>query len=405
MLNNSKIKPLHMKNNTIVKDAEEYVFNLFRDKLPSDYVYHNFNHTSTTVKACKKLSKSYNMTSRDYEVLLLAAWFHDTGYINIYQGHEEESVKLMKAYLSGNYPDDSIKEIEALILSTKFQAVPDGSMQEILHDADYISLGSKNFNLRAELLQIEWERILDKTYTEDEWAQIQLKFLIDTNFKTEEAVLKYNEQRLENIIEQRRKIEEKQSRLLKEAEKTQAKPVKEGRGIETLYRSVYDYHINLTSIADNKANMMISINTIIISIVITLFGTGFTFSTQSEFSSVRFVFPMAFLLLTSLLTVVFAILSARPNVTNKERYELSKKDSSILFFGNFAQLQLKEFVDRIEELKKEKDELYNSMSVDIYYLGSVLVKKYRYLSWSYNIFMFGMVFCAVGFVVIMLFSY
>lgn len=394
-----------MKNNTVVKDAEEYVFNLFRDKLPGDYVYHNFNHTSTTVKACKKLSKSYNMTSRDYEVLLLAAWFHDTGYINAYLGHEEESVKLMKAYLSGNYPDESIKEIEALILSTKFQTVPDGSMQEILHDADYISLGSKNFNLRAELLQIEWERILDKTYTEDEWAQIQLKFLIDTNFKTEDAVLKYNEQRLENIIEQRRKIEEKQSRLLKEAEKTQAKPVKEGRGIETLYRSVYDYHINLTSIADNKANMMISINTIIMSIVITLFGTGFTFSTQSEFSSVRFVFPMAFLLLTSLLTVVFAILSARPNVTNKEKYELSKKDSSILFFGNFAQLQLKEFVDRIEELKKEKNELYNSMSVDIYYLGSVLVKKYRYLSWSYNIFMFGMVICAVGFVVIMLFSY
>jgi len=394
-----------MKNNTVVKDAEEYVFNLFRDKLSGDYVYHNFNHTSTTVKACKKLSKSYNMTSRDYEVLLLAAWFHDTGYINAYLGHEEESVKLMKAYLSGNYPDDSIKEIEALILSTKFQTVPDGTMQEILHDADYISLGSKNFNLRAELLQIEWERILDKTYTEDEWAQIQLKFLIDTNFKTEDAVLKYNEQRLENIIEQRRKIEEKQSRLLKEAEKIQAKPVKEGRGIETLYRSVYDYHINLTSIADNKANMMISINTIIISIVITLFGTGFTFSTQSGFSSVRFVFPMAFLLLTSLLTVVFAILSARPNVTNKEKYELSKKDSSILFFGNFAQLQLKEFVDRIEELKKEKNELYNSMSVDIYYLGSVLVKKYRYLSWSYNIFMFGMVFCAVGFVVIMLFSY
>jgi hypothetical protein len=88
--------------------------------------------------------------------------------------------------------------------------------------------------MRAELLQMEWERILNKTYTEDEWAEIQLKFLIDTSFKTEDAVLKYNEQRLENIIQQRKKIEEKQSRLLKEAEKTQAKPVKEGRGIETL---------------------------------------------------------------------------------------------------------------------------------------------------------------------------
>ncbi len=394
-----------MKNNTVVKDAEEYVFNLFKEKLPADYVYHNFNHTSETVKACKKLSKSYNLTSRDYEVLMLAAWFHDTGYITTYQGHEEESVTFMKAYLEGNYPEDEIREIESLILSTKFQTVPDGSMQEILHDADYISMGSKNFNHRADLLRIEWERIQNKHYSEEEWAQIQLQFLLDTNFKTEDAVLKFNERREDNIIKQRNIIEDRKLKESREEEKNKSKPVKEGRGIETLYRSVYAYHINLTSIADNKANMMISINTIIISIVITLFGTGFTFSSQDEFSSVRFVFPMAFLLLTSLLAVVFAILSARPNVTTKEKYELSNKNSSILFFGNFAQLQLKEFVDRIEELKKEKNELYNSMSVDIFYLGSVLVKKYNYLSWSYNIFMFGMVICAVGFVIIMLFSY
>lgn len=392
-----------MKNNTIIRDAEEYVFNLFKDKLPGDYVYHNYNHTAETLKACKKLSKSYNLTSRDYEVLMLAALFHDTGYINTYNNHEEESVKFMKAYLKDNYPDEEIREIEALIMATKYQSIPDGSMQEILHDADYINLGSKSFEHRAKLLRIEWERILQKTYTEEEWAQIQLQFLLDTSFKTEEAVLKYNERREQNILKQRSKIEKFTKNVSKEDQVK--KPVKDGRGIETLYRSVYDYHINLTSIADNKANMMISINTIIISIVITLFGTGFTFSSQNEFSSIRFVFPMAFLLLTSLLAVVFAILSARPNVTTKEKFELSKKDSSILFFGNFAQLQLREFVDRIKELKQAKDELYDSMSIDIYYLGSVLIKKYNYLSWSYNIFMFGMVICAVGFVVIMLFSY
>lgn len=394
-----------MKNNTVVKDAEEYVFNLFKEKLPSDYVYHNYNHTLDTVKACNKLLKSYNLTNRDYEVLMLAAWFHDTGYISTYENHEEESVKFMKEYLNGNYPEVEISEIEVLILSTRYKSIPDGSMQEILHDADYINLGSKKFDHRADLLRIEWERILQKHYTEEEWAQIQLKFLIDTTFKTEEAVLNYNEQREQNILTQRNKIEGLNRKGIKAEEKSKNKPVKDGRGIETLYRSVYNYHINLTSIADNKANMMISINTIIISIVITLFGTGFTFSSQNGFSSVRFVFPMAFLLLTSLLAVVFAILSARPNVTTKEKYELSKKDSSILFFGNFAQLQLKEFVDRIKELKSVKDELYDSMSIDIYYLGSVLVKKYNYLSWSYNIFMFGMVICAVGFVVIMLFSY
>lgn len=394
-----------MRSNTIVKDAAEYVFNLFKDKLPGDYVYHNYNHTAETVKACKKLSKSYNLTSRDYEVLLLAALFHDTGYITTYEDHELESVKFMKDYLKGNYSEEDIREIESLIMSTKYRTVPDGSLQEILHDADYINLGSKNFDHRADLLRIEWERILQKTYTEEEWANVQLQFLLDTQFKTEEAVLKYNGQKEENILKQRSKIDKFEGKAKKADESSKLKPVKDGRGIETLYRSVYAYHISLTSIADNKANMMISINTIIISIVITLFGTGFTFSSQNAFSSVRFVFPMAFLLLTSLLAVVFAILSARPNVTSKEKYELSKKDSSILFFGNFAQLELREFVAKIKALKEQKEELYDSMTVDIFYLGSVLVRKYNYLSWSYNIFMFGMVFCAVGFVVIMLFSY
>lgn len=394
-----------MKNNTIVKEAAEYVFNLFKDKLPGDYVYHNYNHTAETVKACKKLSKSYNLTSRDYEVLLLAALFHDAGYVNAYDNHEEESVKFMKEYLKGNYADEDIKEIESLILSTKYRTVPDGSLQEILHDADYINLGNKSFEHRADLLRIEWERILQKTYSEEEWAKIQLQFLLDTQFKTEYAVLNYNEQKEENILKQRGKIDKFETKVKKADEAAKLKPIKDGRGIETLYRSVYAYHISLTSIADNKANMMISINTIIISIVITLFGTGFTFSSENQFSSVRFVFPMAFLLLTSLLAVVFAILSARPNVTSKEKYELSKKDSSILFFGNFAQLELREFVNKIKALKEQKDELYDSMTVDIFYLGSVLVRKYNYLSWSYNIFMFGMVFCAVGFVVIMLFSY
>ena len=394
-----------MKSNPMVKDVSEYVFNLFKEKLSPDYVYHNYTHTFETVKACKKLSGTYNLTSRDYEILMLAAWFHDTGYVETYKDHEQASVSIMRSYLNGNYSDDDIAEIESLILATRHGARADGSLQEIIQDADYINLGSKNFDHRADLLRIEWERILQKKYTEMEWAQVQLQFLIETSFKTEEAISRYNEQRELNIRKQHQKIEKLANKESKNSEMLNQKPKKEGRGIETLYRSVYDYHINLTSIADNKANIMISINTIIISLVITLFGTGFTFATGDEVGSIRFVFPMAFLLLTSLTAVVFAILSARPNVTSKEKYELKKKESSVLFFGNFAQLQVREFVDQIKMLKEQKEELYDNMSVDIYHLGSVLVKKYRYLTWSYNIFMGGMITCAIGFIVIMIFSY
>lgn len=403
-----------MKNyNPIIKNASEYVFNLLKDKLSGEHTYHNYRHTLETVKACKELSGAYNLTGRDYEVLMLAAWFHDTGYIETYQGHEEKSVNILREYLDGEYKVEDIAEIERLILATKYGSPVEGTLQEILHDADYINIGKKKFGQRAQLLRIEWERLQNKQYSDLEWAEAQLEFLLRKTFKTEEAILAYDEQREANIRAQRdligqqkadkAKAEAKIAR--KEGETEPEKAKKEGRGIETLYRSVYGYHINLSSLADNKANIMISINTIIISLVITLFGTGFTFASSDEFESIRFVFPMAILLFSSLTAVVFAILSARPTVTTKEKYDLKNKKGSILFFGNFAQLQLDEFVSQIRTLRDQKDALYDNMSIDIYYLGAVLVKKYKLLSWSYNIFMGGLVLAGLGFLITMLVSY
>ena len=189
-----------MKNsNPVIKEASEYIFSLFKEKLSSDHLYHTYKHTTETVKCCKELAEKYNLTSRDHEVLLLAAWFHDAGYTEAYDGHEEKSVEILKAFLRGEYPLEDQQEIEALILSTKWNAVPDGTLQEILHDADYINIGKKSFEKRAQLLRIEWERILNKTYSELEWAEVQLNFLISKNFRTEEAAVNYNNQREENI--------------------------------------------------------------------------------------------------------------------------------------------------------------------------------------------------------------
>lgn len=399
-----------MKNtNPLIQDASEYIFNLFKEQLPADYVYHNYRHTLETVKACKELAAGYDLSGRDLEVLLLAAWFHDSGYTRAYAGHEKHSVDIMKDYLKGNYKEEDLAEIEALILSTQYKEPPDGTLQEILHDADYINIGKKKFKERADLLRIEWEHVLDKKFTNEKWEEEQLNFLLSIDYKTREAGAAYGDQRIENIRKQRDVVEKikpvSEKKKSTETEPPEAKAQKYGRGIETLYRSVYDYHINLSSLADNKANIMISINTIIMSLVITLFGTGFTFSSQGELGSVRFVFPMAVLLLCSLISAVFAIISARPNITSKEKHELNSKRNSILFFGNFANLELQEFVEKINRLKFEKNELYDSMSIDIYYLGAVLVKKYKLLTWSYNIFMAGLVLTGVGFVVIMLISF
>ncbi len=389
------------------ENLSSFIFKILKNDLPAACTYHNYNHTEQTVNAAAKLCKMLDISHTDIENLLIAAWFHDTGYTKKHEGHEEESVLIMKQFFGDHLPKENLRIIEALILSTKVNHESKNLLEDILHDADYINIGKKKFGQNAQLLRIEWEQVASKFYTDLEWAELQLQFLISKNFKTSAAIKKYGNIREENIRWQRELIETLKGEHKKNELKEQvaaARTNKEGRGIETLYRSVYDYHINLSSIADNKANIMISVNTIIISIIITLFGSGYTF-TGDGIASVRFVFPMLFLVLSSLVSVVFAILSARPNVTTKEKYELKNKSSSILFFGNFAQLKLTEFVDYIKILKDQKEELYDSMSTDIYYLGGVLVKKYKLLTWSYNVFMLGLVLCAVSFIVIMAVSY
>lgn len=390
------------------EEIEQFIFKLFKKELSNYILYHNFAHTGQTVETVKEIAEAYKLAQKDVENLIIAAWFHDSGYARDYKNHEEEGVKIMKEYFGDKLDEKRFKEIEQLILSTKFGQEQANLNEEIIHDADYVSMGKKSFSKRAELLRCEWEKLNNKIYDDLEWAQLQLDFLISKKFKTSVATQKYGEGREKNIEKQRKLIEKyktDQYKVQLKKDSTDAKIKKEGRGIETLYRSVYGYHMNLSQMADQKANIMISINTIVVSVIITLFGSGYTFADSEDFKHMRFVFPMLLLVISSLVSVTFAILSARPNITSKEKYELSNKGSSILFFGNFSQLKLKEFVDQIKSLKDEKNELYDSMSVDIYHLGGVLVRKYKLLTWSYNIFMAGLILCAVGFIGIIIYSY
>ncbi len=397
-----------MNNLYAEEEISEFIFKLFKDKLSNYFLYHNFAHTHQTVETVRELAEDFKLPEEEFENLVIAAWFHDSGYTQGHQNHEEEGIKILKAYFGGQLPDKRFKQIEQLILSTKFGHEQTSLSEEIIHDADYVNMGKKSFSKRAELLRCEWEKTNKKTYDNLEWAELQLDFLISKKFKTSFSVHKFGNRREKNIEEQRRLIEKyknDQYKVQLKKDSTDAKVKKEGRGIETLFRSVYGYHMNLSSMADQKANIMISINTIVVSVIITLFGSGYTFADSEGFQHMRFVFPMLLLVISSLISVTFAILSARPNVTTKEKYQLENKGSSILFFGNFTQLKLQDFVEQIKSLKGEKNELYDSMSVDIYHLGGVLLKKYKLLTWSYNIFMVGLILCAVGFVGIIIYSY
>jgi hypothetical protein len=264
---------------------------------------------------------------------------------------------------------------------------------KIIADADISSIGEKSFFDKSDLLKTEWEKFKIRFCSETEWAITQLEFLEAANFHTQEAQRIYGEQRLSNILEQRKrlqKLEKKKEKKKKEKTKTKAEP---RRGIETMFRSIYMSHINLSSIADSKANMMISINSLIISITLTLVGAKLSLLGTSFKENQIVIYPIIALLLTSLGTIIFAILSAKPKVTHKIDHleEIKKKNVSILFFGNYANIKLDEFEVQMRELMKSENELYGNMIRDLYFLGKVLAKKYTLIRISYIIFMVGLI--------------
>lgn len=196
----------------------------------------------------------------------------------------------------------------------------------------------------------------------------------------------------EKVVE----LEEKVSKLREKVKK--AKELKPTRGIETMFRITSKNHMELSAIADNKANIMISINSIILSVMVSVL-----IRKLEEYP--HMTIPAVLLTVVCLTTIVFAVLATRPNVSKGkfERNDITNKETNLLFFGNFHRMNLQDYQWAMKEMLKDGEYLYGSMIKDIYFLGAVLGKKYRLLRISYTIFMFGFVFAVLGFIIAELF--
>jgi len=133
---------------------------------------------------------------------------------------------------------------------------------------------------------------------------------------------------------------------------------------------------------------MISVNTILISVLI----SALSYRNISETNPVVML-PAVIFLVSGLASLIFAVLSARPKVTrlllkNGDK-ELAQKN--IAFFGNFVSLDLDRYEEALDAALRDGELLYGNMARDLYYLGKVLDRKYRYLTTSYNIFMIGFI--------------
>tara|TARA_R110002049_G_scaffold54726_3_gene152158 strand:- start:1916 stop:3106 length:1191 start_codon:yes stop_codon:yes gene_type:complete len=382
----------------IIEKTESFVVDLLSNKLDDSYLYHNLSHTQRVVKSTKELLNFYNLEEEDNEVALLAAWLHDTGYTKGFENHEETSCDITRTFLgTQNYGKKKVESVCSLIMATKRYYEPQNLLEEIIRDADCSHFGKKSYMETSDLLREELDILGIATYSQKEWRDVNLKmFQTEQRFYTEYALKNWQEEKDKNV---RRLIKGKKAEEnLAKKEKLKAKYKSESpdRGIQTLFRITLKNHLTLSDIADTKANILLSVNAIIISLVLSNLITKL-----DNPSNNYLIYPTLIFVLFSVVSMVLAVLATRPNVTQGEftKEDVRQRKVNLLFFGNFHKMKLEDYQWAINELVQDKDYIYSSLTKDLYYLGLVLNRKYKILRWTYSIFIIGMLVSVIAFVV------
>lgn len=391
-----------------INKVREDVFQIYEKKAPPENVYHNLSHTADVVLAAREIAGTEEVSDDDLELILIAAWYHDVGCVERCKGHEDISIIIAREFLvKNNYQEERIEKVASLIRATKMPQSPKNKLEEILCDADLHHLGTKEFKKKGELLYLEFMKNGVIDMNEEEWLKHSIDFFNKHSYFTKYAVETFTpqkninlfklEKRLKKMKKKNKDIELKEFKLEIEKEKiaTKKKNEKEGgRGVETMFRNVMRTHVGFSSMADNKANIMISVNTLVLTIIVSIM-------VRKLDTNPHLIIPTALLTLTCLAALVFAVMVTRPKITSGvfTKEEIKSKKANLLFFGNFYNMDFDDFTWGMKEMMYNRDYLYGSMIKDFYYLGQVLGTKYKQLRISYTIFMYGVIISIIAYAI------
>jgi predicted metal-dependent HD superfamily phosphohydrolase len=421
-----------MNYNKLLEKVKDYVLNYYRAHDTTNFHYHNVDHTEDVVNATAKIANHYQLSDHDYFIVTAAAWFHDLGYMVTITNHEDEGIKIATAYFKGHQLDDAdIKLIAGCINATKMPQSPTTLLEEIICDADLYNLGTDNFFKKDKKLLKEYNILHNTAISKTEWREKTVKFLESQQYHTDYARLLLNDTKEKNLQELKDKlakneedepveepaivpvaqeesstplavaeaVEEQEQGKKKKKDKGKNKDdEKPDKGIETMFRISSSNHQRLSDMADRKAHIMITVNSIILSAIISL--------VLRRLDAYGYLIVPSFILLTvSLIAMTFSILSTRPSIPQGTFTldDVNEKRVNLLFFGNFYKMKLEDFNYGMQKMMEEKDFLYGSLIRDLYAQGVVLGRKYHLLRIAYNVFMFGLIISVCAFIIAFIF--
>ena len=188
--------------------ARQYAEGRLERELSPILSYHWIGHTrDEVVPAAEMLAGMEGLRGESLTLLLTAAWFHDLGYVEQPRYHELISARIAVQILpSFGYSKKQVEIVRSAILATALPQLPHSLLEEILTDADLLTLGRESFRYRNTDLRAEFAA-LGREYTDREWYLAQVEFLERHSYFTASAHSLADAQKLINIAAMRKALE------------------------------------------------------------------------------------------------------------------------------------------------------------------------------------------------------
>lgn len=386
-----------MQYREILDQLHAHVADLFQAKKDERFTYHNMSHTEQVVENAVKIAHHYQLSDHDFFVVVAACWFHDMGYLFDCSRHEASGAQLAVEFLEEKGIDkETIDQISGCIMATKMPQSPSGLLQQIVCDADLFHLGSDSFKEKNKLMRKEAEAFCAKTLDKNEWRIKTIALFKAHHYHTDYCRDLLTRKKAQNLAEMEDKLNKpSESEVASIAKSDKKKDTeKPRRGVETMFRISSANHQRLSDMADNKAHIMISTNSIILSVILSLL-------LRKLEDNPHLIIPTLLLLIICVVTMVFSILATRPSIPEGvfTQRDIDEKRVNLLFFGNFYRTSLTDYQNGMLKMMDDKEFLYGSLIKDVYAQGVVLGRKYRLLRVAYNVFMYGIVAAVLAFIV------
>jgi hypothetical protein len=358
----------------------------FYHKNPNKKItFHTLERTLENLNYCDEVLEHYDLEQDEIFSLKCAIYLSYCPYQLSVDDLELKSIDLAQKWLKKIESNKAVSQSVISLLSLE-EAEQKNVVKEIFHDVMTRHFGSTNFLEQEKLLK--QEATSSKRYTEGKkhWWQQRFIEISAHQYHTAFCVSTLSAQEAINLDLLNKKVnnEKESNDSITDSSDKQKKTPK--RGVETMFRITSSNNQRLSDMADKKAHILITVNSIILSAIISL--------VLRKVDKQNFLLvPSLVLLANCLFTMIISILATRPKIPEGtfSNTDMTEKRVNLLYFGNFYKMPPAVYSEGMFKVMSDSAFLYRMLISDVYTQGVVLGRKYQLLRMAYNVFMYGLI--------------